>query len=68
MRISYRAGLSQDPMFFVVDRRPAAADLARAARECGFTGTVTEGAARVVDATHNNYPEDTGRWRVAGVY
>ena len=68
LRISYRAGLSQDPMFFVVDRRPSAADLARAARECGFQGAITDGAARVLDATHNNYPEDTGRWRVASVY
>jgi hypothetical protein len=68
VRIAYRAGLSQEPMFFVIDRRPVAADLARAARECGVSGTIADGAARVVDATHNNYPEDTGRWRVAGVY
>ena len=68
LRIAYRAGLSQEPMFFVVDRRPMAEDLARAAQECGAGGAIADGAARVVDATHNNYPEDTGRWRVAGVY
>jgi 4-amino-4-deoxy-L-arabinose transferase-like glycosyltransferase len=65
---SYRAGLSQEPMFFVIDRRASSADLVAAARRCGVTGPVLDGAARVVDATRNNYPEDTGRWTVAGAY
>ena len=68
LRAEYRAGLSQDPMFFVIDRRPSSDGLLRAARACGVTGAVEDGAARVVDASHNNYPEDTGRWTVAAVY
>lgn len=68
LRAEYRAGLSQDPMFFVVDRRPDQAALARAARACGITGAVALGAARIVDATHNNYPEDTGRWSVGALF
>src|SRR5438552_4955717 len=68
LRAEYRAGLSQDPMFFVIDRRPSSDGLLRAARACGVTGAVEDGAARVVDARHNNYPEDTGRWTVAAVY
>jgi hypothetical protein len=55
-------------MFFVIDRRAASPDLVRAARECGVEGAVTDGAARIVDGTRNNYPEDTGRWTVAAVF
>jgi hypothetical protein len=68
LRVAYRAGLSQEPMFFVVDRRAASPDLVRAARACGVTGAVSDGAARIVDGTRNNYPEDTGRWTVAAVF
>jgi hypothetical protein len=64
----YRAGLSLEPMFFVVDRRRAAAELRGAAAACAPGVPATEGAARVVDGSHNNYPEDTGRWTVGGVY
>ena len=68
LRVSYRAGLSQEPMFFVIDRRAISADLVRAARACGVGGAVTDGAARIVDGTRNNYPEDTGRWTVSAVF
>jgi len=68
LRLTYRAGLSQEPMFFVIDRRVISKDLVRAARACGVEGPVTDGAARIVDGTHNNYPEDTGRWTVSAVY
>jgi hypothetical protein len=68
LRAGYRAGLSQEPMFFVIDRRVVSADLVRAARACGVEGPVRDGAARIVDGTRNNYPEDTGRWTAAAVY
>jgi 4-amino-4-deoxy-L-arabinose transferase-like glycosyltransferase len=68
LRVAYRAGLSQEPMFFVIDRRAISADLVRAARACGVGGAVTDGAARIVDGTRNNYPEDTGRWTVSAAY
>jgi len=68
LRVGYRAGLSQEPMFFVIDRRVISADLVRAARACGVEGAVRDGAARIVDGTRNNYPEDTGRWTVSAVY
>jgi hypothetical protein len=68
LSVAYRAGLSQEPMFFVIDRRAISADLVRAARACGVQGAVTDGAARIVDGTRNNYPEDTGWWTVAGVF
>ena len=34
---------------------------------CG-AAAATPGAARILDATKNNYPEDTGRWTVTGVF
>lgn len=67
-RAEYRAGLSQEPLFFVIDRRAPSVDLARAASRCGAGLSLIDGAARIVDATHNNYPEDTGRWTVGAVY
>jgi hypothetical protein len=68
LRVGYRAGLSQEPLFFVIDRRVISADLVRAARSCGVEGALRDGAARIVDGTKNNYPEDTGRWTVSAVY
>ncbi|HUG53054.1 MAG TPA: hypothetical protein VMR21_05615, partial [Vicinamibacteria bacterium] len=68
LRAQYRAGLSQDPMFFVIDRRASTADLVPSARACGVTGAVQDGAAEVLDASHNNYPEDTGRWTAAALF
>jgi hypothetical protein len=67
-RAEYRAGLSQEPLFFVIDRRAASAPLALGAAACGAGPEVIDGAARILDATHNNYPEDTGRWTAAAVY
>jgi hypothetical protein len=65
----YRAGLSQEPMFLVIDRKRAKGDFHEAARRCGAAELpLVDGAARLIDARHNNYPEDTGRWTVAAVY
>jgi hypothetical protein len=30
--------------------------------------SVADGATGIIDATRNNYPEDTGRWAVAEVF
>ena len=67
-RADYRAGLSQEPLFFVIDRRASPALLVHGATACGAGLAVIDGAARIVDATHNNYPEDTGRWTAGAVY
>lgn len=68
LRARYGAGLSQDPMFYVIDRRRAAADLEPAHRACDPSAPLVDGAARIVDGSHNNYPEDTGRWTAAALY
>jgi hypothetical protein len=30
--------------------------------------TLVKGVERLIDASRNNYPDDTGRWRVAEIY
>ena len=64
LRVRFRTGMGHDPLFYVVDSRRDPASLGAS---CGAT-TATPGAARILDATKNNYPEDTGRWTVTGVY
>ena len=69
LELRFRTGMSVDPMFYVVDRRRDPKELADAAARCGAGGLpFVHGASRVLDATRNNYPEDTGRWTAAAVY
>jgi hypothetical protein len=69
LELRFRTGMSADPMFYVVDRRKASAELAGLVADCGVSGRpFVHGAFRVIDATRNNYPEDTGRWTAAAVY
>jgi 4-amino-4-deoxy-L-arabinose transferase-like glycosyltransferase len=69
LELRFRTGMSVDPMFYVVDRRRDPAELEGLIAACGAAGRpFVPGAARVIDATRNNYPEDTGRWTVAAVY
>jgi hypothetical protein len=69
LQLRFTTGMSDQPLFFVIDRQRAPAATAAALGPCLAPGTpVLPGAAQVVDATHNNYPEDTGRWAVAAVY
>jgi hypothetical protein len=70
LEVRFRTGMSGERMLFVLDRhrdpRHTAALFPRCAPPSGIP--LVDGAARVTDATHNNYPEDTGRWTVASVY
>ena len=63
LRIRFRTGLGHDPLFYVVDAKRAVADVPG----CASSGAAP-GVARILDATRNNYPEDTGRWTVTGVF
>ncbi|HET8645726.1 MAG TPA: hypothetical protein VFO85_09575, partial [Vicinamibacteria bacterium] len=68
-RLSFRTGMSDAPMFFVIDRKRPLPDTAAALGPCLPAGAaVIAGAAEILDATHNNYPEDTGRWAVDKVF
>ena len=62
--VRFRTGLAHEPLFYVIDAGRAAP---LPVDRCGVANATT-GAARVVDATKNNYPEDTGRWTVTGVF
>jgi hypothetical protein len=64
LRVRFRTGMAHEPLFYVVDAKNAPA--ASAIGRCGPAST--PGAARILDATRNNYPEDTGRWTVTGVF
>lgn len=69
-RLRFRTGMSLEPMFFVIDRRRDFEDTAAAFPRCALPQglPLLDGAATILDATKNNYPEDTGRWRVAEVF
>ena len=63
LRARYQTGMAHDSLFFVVDSRRPPGDTSA----CGASHA-TSGAARILDATKNNYPEDTGRWIVSGIF
>jgi hypothetical protein len=68
-RLAFQAGMSELPMYFVIDRKRPLQDTVAALGECIPAGaTIVAGAVEILDATHNNYPEDTGRWAVDKVY
>jgi 4-amino-4-deoxy-L-arabinose transferase-like glycosyltransferase len=68
--LRFSTGMSERPMYVVVDSRRAFSDVAAAFDQCQVPAGVARasGAASIVDGTHNNYPADTGRWTVAAVY
>jgi len=67
--LRFRTGMNDTPMFFVIDRKRALEETVAALGAClPPSTTVVGGAAEVLDATHNNYPEDTGRWGVERVF
>ena len=65
LRVHFRTGMGHDPLFYVVDGKRTMGGAP--AGPCG-AGAMTPGAARILDASMNNYPEDTGRWTVTGVF
>jgi hypothetical protein len=66
LRVRFQTGMGHEPLFYVVDGERTAGG-APLGGVCGAAAATT-GAARVLDATSNNYPEDTGRWTVTGVF
>lgn len=70
LSVSFRAGPSDERMFFVVSADGAQAPSAEEAAACPATLglPLADGAARVIDATRSRYPQQTGRWSVAAVY
>jgi len=68
--VRFATGMSERPMYFVVDSRRGLPDLATAFDECAVPAALARvnGAASVLDTAHNEYPGDTGKWTVAAVY
>jgi hypothetical protein len=70
MEVRFRTGMSVEPRFFQLDARRAAADLPAPPPGCAPPrgAAFGSGVERILDASRNNYPEDTGRWTVGAVY
>jgi hypothetical protein len=68
LQATFETGMSQDPMFLVIDRKRPRGELEALFAGCGMPGVPLAGVGVVLDATRNNYPEDTGRWTVTGVF
>ena len=68
-RLWFHTGMSDLPMFFVIDRKRPLEETVAALGGCIPSGAqIVPGAAEILDATKNNYPEDTGRWGVDRVF
>jgi hypothetical protein len=70
LSVRFRTGMTLDPLFFVIDRKSDRGTRAAAYARCSPSPGVplVDGAGRILDATKNNYPEDTGRWYASAVY
>jgi hypothetical protein len=70
LEVRFRSGMSAERMQFTIDRRRSPEQLTEAYRRCRPPPDVplVDGADRLLDAAHNAYPSDTGRWRVAEVF
>ncbi|MBN2371339.1 MAG: glycosyltransferase family 39 protein [Vicinamibacteria bacterium] len=68
--LRFLTGMSHKPAFFVVDRKWDPSVLDEVYRRCGVPENAArvDGVARVTSADRNNYPDDTGWWRVTSVY
>jgi 4-amino-4-deoxy-L-arabinose transferase-like glycosyltransferase len=70
LEVRFSSGMSIEPMRFIVDTRREASGLEALADRCEPHGAAVfvPGAARLLDAARNSYPDDTGRWTVAEVF
>ena len=70
LAVAFHSGMSDSRLYFQLDRRrddrQVSAGLATCPSAAG--ATFVPAVERIVDASRNNYPEDTGRWAVAAVY
>lgn len=70
LEVSFRSGMSVEAMHFHLDGRATAPDLAQLFKECGDPAPDRRlaGLHRIIDASRNSYPDDTGKWQVAEVF
>ncbi len=70
LSVRFRAGPSNAPLFFSLDRRRSRDDLRRLAERCGLEerAPLVDGGGEILDSATNSYPENVGPWSVVGVY
>jgi 4-amino-4-deoxy-L-arabinose transferase-like glycosyltransferase len=70
LTVRFLSGMSAEPLFFSLDQRKDGERLSALISACQPpTGAMTlDGVGRVLDATRNHYPENTGRWSVVSVH
>lgn len=73
LTVRFLSGMSAEPLFFSLDQREDKDRLAALLARCRPPSSATsikgiEGVGRILDATANHYPEDTGRWSVVSVH
>jgi hypothetical protein len=73
LTVRFLSGMSAEPLFFSLDQRQdkdrLSALIARCRHPSGAASIkAIEGVGRILDATANHYPEDTGRWSVVSVH
>lgn len=68
--VSFRSGMSIEPMFFNANRRPRPDELESLFESCEVRAGVERlhGASRIIDGSRNSYPDDTGKWKVEAIY
>jgi 4-amino-4-deoxy-L-arabinose transferase-like glycosyltransferase len=70
LTVRFRSGMSIEPLFFSLDQRDEEDRLRALVSECmpPPDAVPVDGVSRILDATRNRYPEDTGRWSVVSVH
>ena len=70
LEVRFRSGMSAESMFFSLDTRKDGTDVAQLAGGCDPppSAAMVDGVGRIIDASRNSYPGDTGRWSVAAVF
>ncbi len=68
--VSFRSGMSVEPMFFSVNPRPRTEDLKALFDSCGVPASAMRlhGASRTIEGSRNSYPDDTGKWKIVAVF
>ena len=68
--VRFFSGMSAEPLFFSLDRRQDRERLSELIARCNPppNAAPVDGVGRILDATRNRYPDDTGRWSVVSVH
>jgi len=70
LKVRFRSGMSVESMFFSLDTTTNGAEAAQFDGGCETPprAAIVGGVGRILEASSNSYPADTGRWSVAHVF